>query len=64
VEARAKGGEYDKGTRAWLVVAVGDVPATDAGLNEETGRVTIEVLVLGRRARPAGIREACSRSNC
>ena len=46
------------------MVAVGDVPVPvpEAGLNEETGRVTIEVLLLGRRASPVGIREACSSS--
>jgi hypothetical protein len=62
VEDRANGGEYDKATKAWLVVAVGDVPVPEAGLNDDTGRVTTEVLELGRRARPAGTREACSSS--
>lgn len=57
---RANGGEYDSGTSACCVVAVGEVPGP--GLNEDTGRETTLVLELGRRDMPAGFRLACSSS--
>lgn len=62
VVPKANGGEYDKGTKACWVMAVGEVPGPELGLNEETGLETMLVLELGRRVINAGFRLACSSS--